>query len=229
MLRIDIAFELTCPWCFIGQRQLADAQHEFSLRHPNIPVELDWHPVQLLPQLPDGGVPYAAFYRQRLGGDAAVAARQAQVQAAAAAVGQEIEFSRIRVMPNTSRAHALLALAAQRQGPSGHAVLLERLFAAYFVHGEDIGDQTTLAALAYGCNLADRASATAQAAPAASPEALRRQGVPHFVFNRRHARSGALGAPALLVQMEAALAAAIDPLQEPAWHSNAVSLSEQRP
>jgi predicted DsbA family dithiol-disulfide isomerase len=54
-----------------------------------------WHGVQLLPQLPVEGEPFADFYRKRLGNAEAMTMRQAQVQQAASAVGLTIDLSRI--------------------------------------------------------------------------------------------------------------------------------------
>ena len=51
-------------------------------------------------------------------------------------------------MPNTARAHELLRRVATLGEPAMYEALLERLFAAYFQRGEDIGDAATLRALA---------------------------------------------------------------------------------
>jgi predicted DsbA family dithiol-disulfide isomerase len=83
--------------------------------------------------------------------------------------------------------------------------LLERLFAAYFQRGEDIGDAATLQALAAEVGVpADRlADATGDAipTPAGSPIA----GVPHFLFNGRRSLSGAQDASLLLLAMSQAM------------------------
>jgi predicted DsbA family dithiol-disulfide isomerase len=188
-LRVEVFFDLVCPWCLIGKRQLDAALAEFARLRPQIVPELVWHAFPLLPEVPRHGLPYAAFYRRRLGSDAAVAMRQAQVRAAAGAVNVEIAFERMTVFPNTLAAHRLVAAAAVPV----QAALIEDLFAACFQRGEDIGELAVLARAGQRCGLDEAQCAQALADSPESEAALlmqrdrwqRRgvQGVPHFMFN----------------------------------------------
>ena len=67
---------------------------------------------------------------------------------AARSVGLELDLAAIQRMPNTARAHRLLRRVATLGEPALYEALLDRLFAAYFQRGEDIGDAATLRALA---------------------------------------------------------------------------------
>ena len=104
-LTIDIHFDLICPWCFIGKRQLALARARFAQKYPAVAVESVWHPVQLLPDVPEQGLPFAEFYERRLGSPEAVRQRQQQVALAARSVGLDLDLAAIQRMPNTARAH----------------------------------------------------------------------------------------------------------------------------
>jgi predicted DsbA family dithiol-disulfide isomerase len=194
-LQIDVFFDLICPWCLIGRQYLHRALAQLADSDPDLQVHVDWHPVQLVPQVPQGGWPFAEFYARRLGGRAAVRARQAQVMAAAAVAGAVIDFSRIVTLPNTARAHRLLALAKRRLDGAGQERLLDRLFAAYFQRGEDLGDVRTLASIAaeQGLDPAVLQSAPLDDVRLENPAA----GVPCFVFDRRLAISGAQPAEVL--------------------------------
>lgn len=201
MLRIDVSFDLICPWCWIGKRHLEQALAQWALAEPGVPVQVAWHGVQLLPQLPQAGVPFEAFYVNRLGSAQAVRARQAQVQEAAHRAGLDIHFAAMQVMPNTARAHHLLEQVL-RDGPATqHEALVERLFQAHFAEGRDIGDASTLVALAQDCavdaGLAERAVADARPIETSATQA--HAGVPHFVFQQRWSLSGAQP-PAVLLQ-----------------------------
>lgn len=208
-LRIDVFFDFICPWCLIGKRQLERALAQLRVSRPDVEVELAWHGVQLLPQIPVQGEPFAAFYRNRLGSAEAVRLRQAQVQQAAAATGLQLDLARIARMPNTADAHRLLQLADAVATPAQRDALLERLFAAYFQQGEDLGDRATLLAIAQSCGLdaavvadclrGDGSPFVGQAGAAAG-------GVPHFILDRRWAVSGAQPAEVLLAAMHEALA-----------------------
>lgn len=204
-LTIDVHFDLICPWCLIGKQVLADALRRLAEQAPAIAVETTWHPVQLVPGLPEQGVPFAEFYERRLGWPEAVRQRQQQVMSAAERVGVELDFSLIRRMPDTSRAHRLLRRVGAMRSPALYEALLDRLFAAYFQRGEDIGDAATLQALAAEVGvpdaLRDDASPVAPSRPAPVVP-----GVPHFVFNERWTVSGAQEPAILLLAMRKAAA-----------------------
>ena len=79
--------------------------------------------------------------------------RQAQVQQAAAAVGLTIDLSRIATMPNTADAHRLFERVSALGNAAQREMLLERLFAAYFRKGENLGCRETLLAIARSCGI----------------------------------------------------------------------------
>jgi predicted DsbA family dithiol-disulfide isomerase len=180
-LTIEIHFDLVCPWCFIGKRQLALALDWFAHELPGVAVASVWVPVQLLPDVPERGLPFAEFYERRLGSPEAVQQRRRQVAQAARSAGLELDLAAIQRMPNTARAHGLLRRVALLRAPELYEALLERLFAAYFQRGEDIGDAATLR------SLADEVGVPWERLPEASPgdAALVAPvpGVPYFVFN----------------------------------------------
>ncbi|MCW8275126.1 DsbA family oxidoreductase [Pseudomonas sp. PCH199] len=206
-LRIDVFFDFICPWCLIGKRQLERAQELLRARQPDIEFTTVWHGVQLLPQLPVQGEPFVEFYRKRLGNADAVRMRQAQVQLAAGAVGETIDFSRITTMPNTADAHRLLDRVSVLGNTRQRDALLECLFAAYFHHGEDLGSRETLIAIAQSCGfeagfVADCLYGNGEPF-VGSPGAT--GGVPSFQFDRRVTVVGAHPAENLLGVMEEAL------------------------
>lgn len=208
-LRIEVHFDLICPWCLIGKRHLAAALQDFRRLRPDISVELVWKSRELLPGTPPAGLPYQAFYERRLGSRGAVAARRAQVQEAAAPAGIQFAFERIQVMPNTRSAHRLIALAKSECGPAGTAALIERLFTGYFLRGENIGDPKVLSRIAGEFGVGQARLADALAAPAGSDldadlDAPDVSGVPYFVFNGRYPLSGAHPAETLLQMMQLA-------------------------
>ncbi|KAF1697680.1 DsbA family oxidoreductase [Pseudoxanthomonas koreensis] len=204
-LTIGIDFDLVCPWCFIGKRQLDRARDQFARQHPEVDVVAVWHPVQLLPDVPKQGLPFAEFYERRLGSPEAVRQRQQQVVRAARGAGLDIDLARIERMPNTGRAHGLLRRVARLGEPDLHEALLERLFAAYFQRGEDIGDAATLLRLAGEVGVPVDRIADAAPGAAVAPAGRAATGVPHFVFNQRLALSGAQDAAILVAAMRRAI------------------------
>ena len=206
-LNIHVGFDFICPWCLIGKRHLQDALAQLRAERPEVTVQLHWLGVQLLPTVPAQGWPFEDFYRKRLGNDDAVAMRQGQVQQAAAAVGLRIDFSRITTMPNTADAHRLF----ERVGAQGNAVrtdiLLERLYAAYFQKGEDLGCRETLLAIARSCGIEAEAVADSLKSDGSHFDGFpgAAGGVPSFQFDGRLSVVGAQPAEALLGAMRQAL------------------------
>lgn len=208
IVRVDAYFDLICPWCWIGKRHFDKACTRLTKLMPDMYIDVHWHSVQLIPDVPPQGWPYQMFYEQRLGGPDAVRARQAQVQAAATRAELTIQFARIKTFPNTWLAHHLLALAAQQLTPPELQALQEAMFDAYFTHGSDLGDVNTLSGLAKTYSV-DLSNAENFDAPSVWGENSGVAGVPYFVFNQQWSLSGAQAPEAFLSAMLRSLDASL--------------------
>ena len=214
-LTIDVVSDVVCPWCYIGKRKL-----EAALALPqavDLPaVELRWHPFQLNPDMPAGGVSRQQYLEDKFGGPGRAAEIYARVRAAGRTVGLELNIEGISLQPNTLAAHALIAFAQQVAGTLGSAVK-ERILKAYFVENRFIGSVDVLVDIALEAGLdADAARAylsdpvhlqeVAQADAQARGMGI--SGVPFFIFNQKVAVSGAQDPAALLDAMRQAVTAA---------------------
>ncbi len=200
---IDVYFDFICPWCLIGKRQLQFAIDKLKRTHPKVDVNIKWYGVQLLPAMPIDGIPFKAFYLQRLGSSMAVRLRQEQVRQAAKVVGVEIDFERIPRMPNTAKAHSLLSNALKLADAKRHDLLLEGIFSAYFHHSENISDASTLEKIATYCGYeagAIKAILDSPNVPFVSAS-TGGKGVPYFVFDGTFALAGAQPATMLYQAM----------------------------
>ncbi|PRN02506.1 disulfide bond formation protein DsbA [Pseudomonas sp. LLC-1] len=208
LLSVEVFFDFVCPWCLIGLRHLQAALLWLQREQPEVEVQVHWQGVQLLPGLPANGVPFSTFYLQRLGSEQAVRERQAQVRAAASVVGEDIDFSRIRRMPNTGNAHRLMQRAGSLLGAPQQEALLARLFIAYFHQGRDLGDSGTLLGIAQSCGL-QAAQVVDCLRDDGSPflEGAGRAGsaVPRYRFNQGPLIAGVRPAEALFAAMNDAL------------------------
>lgn len=213
-LHIRTHFDLICPWCLIGKRHLQQAIVELTTLRPDVSVSLEWQSHILLADFPESGLPYQAFYEKRLGSATAVAARRAQVQAAAQAAGLTLAFDRIEWMPNTLAAHLLIDQLRFRLGAGLLADLIDRLFSGYFIDGRNIGDADVLRDIAREAGVSPALLAQCRDTPSdrqrlaagmAGAAVAQVPGVPYFVFNGRLATSGAQSPATLRAAMEQAL------------------------
>jgi predicted DsbA family dithiol-disulfide isomerase len=194
-LTVDVVSDIVCPWCWIGKRRLEMALQ----RRDGSQVAVRWHPFQLNPDLPAEGTDRASYLERKFGGAEPARELYARVSAAGREVGIEFDFERIGRQPNTVDAHRLIAW-AQHRDPAMAAALVERLFAAFFTEGANLGDHSELARLAgeAGCGASEAerllASEAGRREVADADERARRlgiSGVPLFIFNQRLAVSGA--------------------------------------
>lgn len=196
-LPLEFHLDLICPWCWIGLRHLRAALQAHQAQQPDVSWCIQWHAQTLQPQIPEQGIDYQAFYIDRLGSAGAVAARRAQVQAAAAPAGLTLNFEAITVFPNTRKVCALVNAAQTQLTGEGMLDFVEAVFAANFQQGRDLGDEQVLQQLARDAGLS--ADVFTQASQAPSMNAA--TGVPHFVFNHARSETGAVPAARLLQRM----------------------------
>ena len=64
MIRLDIFSDPVCPWCLIGKTYLDRALES----RPDHPFQIAWHPFQLKPDMPKGGVGHVDYLAGKFGG-----------------------------------------------------------------------------------------------------------------------------------------------------------------
>jgi predicted DsbA family dithiol-disulfide isomerase len=187
-IRIEIASDVVCPWCYIGKRRLEKA---LALLEGEVEARIEWLPFQLNPGMPEAGVARADYRRAKFGSLERGQALDARVAREGEGEGIAFAFERMQRTPNTAAAHRLIDL-AQSQGRGGAVV--DALFHAYFEEARDIGDAAVLDAVARQCGVTGWPDAAAGARVAALEEAVRDLGissVPTFIFDRASGVSGA--------------------------------------
>ena len=190
---VEVYSDVACPWCYIGERRFTKALQRFEGRDD---VEVVFRPYQLDPSAPAKSVPLLDALTRKFGPNAA---QMERVTGAAAGEGISMRMDRARSV-NTLDAHRLLRLAEREHGPAVQRALVDRLFAAYFTDGGDVGDRAQLVSIAAAAGI-DRARAEAYLASGeglaevtAEIEEARSLGitaVPTFVFEGKYAVSGA--------------------------------------
>jgi len=140
-IKLDIMSDPICPWCYIGKAHLDRA----LAAEPDHPFLIEWHPFQLNPDMPAGGMDRRTYLERKFGGKEAAVQAYAPVVEHAKKAGLEINFEAMQRTPNTMDAHRLIHWAGI-EGRQTAAV--SALFKAYFVEARDIGDADVLADVA---------------------------------------------------------------------------------
>ena len=193
MIKLDILSDPICPWCYIGWSNLTRAMEA----RPDHPFLIEWHPFQLNPDMPAGGMDRRHYLTEKFGGtDGALRAYRPVVEHGVAA-GITLNLDQIARTPNTLDAHRLIHWAGLegRQTP-----VVAALFKAYFTDGRDIGDHAVLTQIAVDTGMAQDLVATLLAGDADADDIMARDahtrsrgvsGVPSFVIASQHVLSGA--------------------------------------
>jgi predicted DsbA family dithiol-disulfide isomerase len=193
VISLDILSDVACPWCYIGKANL-DRALEARADHP---FQVEWHPFQLNPDMPPGGMDRDAYMAAKFGSRENVARVHEPLLRQAAEAGVTFDLPSIRRTPNTLDAHRVIHWAGLegRQTP-----MVGRLMRAYWSQGQDIGDSATLARLAGEVGMdagvtarllatdADRDTVAAREAHARSRGV---NAVPTFIIADQHVLQGA--------------------------------------
>lgn len=145
-VKLDIMSDPICPWCYIGKAHLDKALAE----RQDHPFTIEWHPFQLNPEMPAGGMDRRAYLEAKFGGQQGAVKAYAPVVEHAEKAGLKIDFEGMKRTPNTLDAHRLIHWAGI-EGRQTAAV--SALFTAYFVDARDIGDHEVLADVADGIEM----------------------------------------------------------------------------
>ncbi len=191
--RIEIVYDLVCPWCFLGTSRLQQVLRQ----RDDLPVELIWRPFLLNPDMPRAGMRRSDYIIRKFGSEERAERLYASITEAGQQEGIPFRFDRIRHMPSSLDAHRLVQFAARFDLATD---VTARIFSAYFTDGRNIGDLNILADIAGECGL-DVATTLAllqsdegeHAVLSANLGAYRRgiTGVPCFIINGQHAIAGA--------------------------------------
>lgn len=140
-MRVEIWSDVVCPWCYVGHRWFTEA-----VERTGGDVEVTYRAFELDPTVPPGGEPLDTYLARKFGGPGAVAATHARLAQVGAEAGIDFRWEGKR-RANTFDAHRLSAWSLATAGPDAQALVVDRLFRAYFTDNADIADHGVLAGL----------------------------------------------------------------------------------
>lgn len=205
VVRVDVWHDTVCPWCRIGLHNLDTVVASTK----DVRVDVVHHAFLLDPETPPAGRDFRAHLGAKFGGVERLEPMFQRVSAAGAPYGVRFAWEKIRVSPDTTTSHSLIAWAPVEK----RAALVDAIHQAHFEEGLDIGDVDVLAALAKSKGL-DAEGARAAMGDTARREATRAEalaaanqgitGVPHFVIGAQQL-DGAQSPEALAAAIRAAV------------------------
>ncbi len=201
-LAVDVISDVMCPWCYIGKRRLEAAA---ALLAGEVEFTITWRPFQLDPSLPPEGLDRKTYLENKFGGAEAARNIYARVEEEGLGEGIDFAFEAIAKSPNTLDAHRVIRWAGAK-GHVAQSAVVEQIFRAYFLRGENIGDHDILASAVEEAGVdmpgLKDALASARDRDTVSAEIIRAgqigvTGVPCFIFGQRLAVMGAHPAESL--------------------------------
>ena len=193
-MKVEIYADVVCPWCYIGERRFARAISELP---DGASIDVAFRPYQLDPSASPEAIPLTQYLERRFGSLKGSAMRQ--VTDAAAAEGIDINWESA-LSVNTLHAHRLMMHVADEYDAAIQRAVAEKLFAAHFEHGLNVGDFDVLQAIAFEAGVdgdaaleylkSERGIEEVQQSNQTANE-LGITAVPTFVFDGRYAVQGA--------------------------------------
>lgn len=193
-LTIDIVSDVVCPWCYVGKRRLEAALAE--LGSPD-DIEINWHPFQLDPTIPEEGMDRRKYFIKKFGDEARIRQMSEHLTQVGKEEGIDFRLDDISEAINTFSLHKLL----HQAGLEGFQPEAEELlFQAYFTEAKDLRSVEVLTGLfaPFGW---DKEKITAILANDEIGYQVRQEinhfqqmgvsGVPFFILNNKYGLSGA--------------------------------------
>ena len=200
-LRIDIVFDVVCPWCIIGYKQVEQA---LGMLEQPVAAEFWWHPFELNTNMAPEGEDTAEHIARKYGTTPEQSrANRQRLGDIGESVGFAFNYGGGMRIYNTFKAHKLLAIFGSERGWQAQTALKLAMFEAYFQERRDVSNEDVLLDIAE-TNGMDRDAAAAWLADEALTQTVRGEqaywldqnitGVPAIVFDQKFMVPGAQSA-----------------------------------
>ena len=124
-IKIDIVSDVACPWCYVGKKRLEKAIKKWD----GIPVEIEWHPFQLDPNIPKEGLDRDTYLTNKFGSLEGPLEITKRLEESGREEGITFNFGQEWLAVNTLELHQLLHVAGEEGFKDN---LKERFMKAYF-------------------------------------------------------------------------------------------------
>ncbi len=138
-IKIDIVSDVVCPWCTIGYKRLDKAISEMGIQDN---VEIEWHPFELNPNMPEEGENVQEHIANKYGASLEDQKRsQVHMTEVGAELGFKFDYFEEMKIVNTRDAHILLEYAKENGKQTD---LKMRLVESFFSERKDVSKKAVL-------------------------------------------------------------------------------------
>lgn len=194
-IKLDIISDVVCPWCTIGYKRLEQAISEMGIQDK---VEIEWHPFELNPNMPEEGQNVQEHITEKYGASVEdQKLSQKHMSDFGAELGFSFDYFEDMRMVNTHDAH-ILSECAKENGKQTE--LYMRLVTAFFSERRDISDRKVLVEELKAVDLNEEEAMSRLHNDDANKQVLAKEkywqslgvsSVPTLVFNKKSALTGA--------------------------------------
>ncbi len=136
-MKIEFLLDIVCPWCYIGKKYY----DEVNIKYKKEITTFNWKPFFLNPGMTSKGMNRQQYLNHKFGSKNNATKIYQNISLAGKKVGIKFDFDKINMMPNSLNAMKLICSIQDFEKAS---FLIDDLFKAFFIKGEDIGSSSIL-------------------------------------------------------------------------------------
>ena len=146
-MKLDFLLDIVCPWCYIGKKYYDDVDIKYKKKINSFA----WKPFFLNPAMPITGVNRQQYLNNKFGDQNNATKVYDNLLSEGKKADINFNFNKISIMPNSLKAMSLISSIKDAEKAS---FLIDDLFKAFFIKGEDLGCSNVL--FKYGKNYFDK-------------------------------------------------------------------------
>ena len=150
-MKVEFLLDIVCPWCYIGKKYY-DA---IDIKYKKKITTFSWAPYFLNPEMEIKGINRQKYLNNKFRGKDNANRVYQNILLEGEKAGIKFDFDNINIMPNSLNAMKLISSVQDSEKAS---FLIDDLFKAFFIKGEDLGCSNVL--LKYGKHYIDNLSIT---------------------------------------------------------------------